>query len=212
MSAHIRSTLCALLVLASATAFAKADDKGDIKESVKSLAIALNNGDGPTAKKYVASDENNQKLVETLTKVTKANRDLQDAAVAKFGDEGKTLGGNRMGPKGPQFDKDFDDAQITVNGDTATVTGKTQGNGHAATFKKEGGTWKLDFLATAPELSQMGPQAGMMAKMADVMNETAGEIKDGKYSSVQEAKQAFYQKIAAAMGSLGRPGAGGPPH
>lgn len=211
MSAHIRSTLCALLVLASATAFARAGDKDDIKESIKSLAVALNNGDGPTAKKHVVSDDNNQKLIETLTKVTKANRDLQDAAVAKFGDEGKTLGGNRMGPKAPQFDKDFDDAQITVNGDTATVTGKAEGNAHPATFKKEDGTWKLDLLATAPSVAQLGQQAGMMGKMADVMNEVTGEIKDGKYSSVQEAKQGLYQKLAAAMGA-GRPGAGGPPH
>lgn len=209
MSVHIRSALAALIVLGCAASLAHADDKDQIKSSIKSLATAMKDGDGATAKKYVVNDENSQKLIDTLAKMSKAARDLQDAAVAKFGEDGKTLGAGRMAGNAPHFDKDLDEANITVNGDTATVAPKDPTKGSVATFKKQDGTWKLD-LQSMPHAEQMAQGAVMMGKMADVMNEMTGEIKDGKYSSAQEARQAFYQKVGAAMGA-GRPGAGGPP-
>ena len=199
---------CAV-VLGCATSLARADDKDQIKQSIKTLAIAMKDGDGATAKKYVVNDENSQKLIDMLAKIAKASKDMQDAAVAKFGDEGKTLVTGRMTSNAPHFDKDLDEANITINGDTATVAPKDPTKGSEATFKKQDGTWKLD-LQSMPHAEQMAQGAVMMGKMADVMTEMTGEIKDGKYSSAPEARQAFYQKVGAAMGG-GRPPGGRPP-
>ena len=52
------------------------------------------------------------------------------------------------------------------------------------------------------------PRLPMFDKMADAMTQVAGEIKDGKYASVQEARQALYQKMAAAFGAGGYPPGG----
>ena len=133
---------------------ARADDKDQIKQSIKTLAIAMKDGDGATARKYVVNDEISQKLIDMLAKITKASRDMQDAAVAKFGDEGKTLVTGRMTSNAPHFDKDLDEANITVNGDTATVAPKDPTKGSEATFKKQDGTWKLD-LQSMPHAEQL---------------------------------------------------------
>lgn len=207
MLSHTRGVLAALIVLGCAASLAQAGDKDDIKESIKSLAKAMHDGDGDAAKRYVDDNENSQKLIETLVKVRHASEKLQDAAVAKFGDEGKSLGANRMAGNAPNFEKDLDDAQITVNGDTATVQPKNGDSEHPTTFKKIKGTWKLD-LQSMPNAARMAQSSTMMGKMAEAMTEVAGEIKDGKYSSVQEARQGLFQKIAASV----RGGAaGGPP-
>jgi hypothetical protein len=57
----------------------------------------------------------------------------------------------------------------------------------------------------------MAQGAVMLGKVADVMTEMTGEIKDGKYGSVQEARQAFYRKVSAAVGGGGAQGGGRPP-
>jgi hypothetical protein len=213
----IRGMLAAVIVLGCAASLARADDKDDIKDSIKKLATALKEGDGATAKKYVDENENSQKMIEAMAKLTHASQGLQDAAVAKFGDEGKNIGAGRMGGGAPHFDKDLDEAQITVNGDTATVQPKAGTNtapnappARPTTFKKMNGTWKLDMQAM-PDAARMAQSSPMFEKMADAMTQVAGEIKDGKYSSVQEARQALYQKMAAAFGAGGPGRPGGPP-
>lgn len=215
----IRGMLAAVIVLGCCASLARADDKDDIKDSIKKLGAALKEGDSSTAKKYVDDNENSQKMIESLAKLTHAGQGLQDAAVAKFGEDGKNLGAGRMAGGAPHFDKDLDAAQITVNGDTATVqpkpgTNTTPGapnspNARPTTFKKIKGTWCLDMQAM-PDAARMAQSSPMFDKMADAMTQVAGEIKDGKYASVQEARQALYQKISASFGGAGgRPG--GPP-
>jgi hypothetical protein len=219
----IRGMLAAAIVLGCAASLARADDKDDIKDSIKKLATALKEGDSSTAKKYVDDTENSQKMVESLAKLAHAAQGLQDAAVAKFGEDGKTLGAGRMAGGAPHFDKDLDDAQISVNGDAATVQPKAGTNtapsapgappappARPTAFKKVNGTWKLDMQAM-PNAAQMAQSSPMFDKMSDAMTQTAGEIKDGKYASVQEARQALYQKVAAAFGAGGRGAPGGPP-
>ena len=94
------------------------------------------------------------------------------------------------------LDGRYDDADIEVNGDSATVTPKT---GKPVMFKKDGGEWKADFTELAHQ-DQVERGLPLMAKMASVMKETAGEIGDGKYDTAQAAKAGFHQKLAAAMG------------
>jgi hypothetical protein len=212
MSIHLRGSLAALIVLACAASLTRAGDKEEIKESTLSFSKALAAGDGATARKYVVGDENSNKMVDALAEFTKAAKGLQEAAVAKFGEDGRTLGGlgtGRMGPTNTDF-KDFDESRLTINGDTATIAPKAGTPGaRPTTFKKIDGTWKLDLtgMFTADHAAQ---GVAMMPKMAGVMNELAGEIQAGKYASLQEAKSAFYQKLAAAVGA-GRPGAQRPP-
>jgi hypothetical protein len=210
MSIHIRGSLAALIVLACAASLTRAGDKEEIKESAISLSKALAAGDGATARKYVVKDENSDKMVDALAEISKAAKGLQDAAVAKFGEEGKDIAGQGMGQMArtdADF-KDFDESRLTINGDTATIAPKDS-RGRTTIFKKMDGTWKLD-LTVMPNAARAAQGSTIMSKVAGVMTDLAGEIKAGKYATVQEARQAYYQKLAATMGA-GRPGAQRPP-
>jgi hypothetical protein len=202
MPGLVRNSIAALIVITLATVYAKADDKADIKASGKAFRDAMVAGDAATAKKHLVSDEKSEKFVNTLVELVAARKKLTDAAVAKFGEDGKSIVGQNRAP-GPDMDGKFDDADIEVNGNTAIVTPKT---GKPVTFKKDGGDWKIDFSEMAHQ-DQIERGLPIMGKMATVMKETAGEINDGKYDTVQAAKAGFHQKLAAAMGfPTGAPG------
>lgn len=195
MTTQLRSLIAALIVLGCTVSSVRADDKEQIKDSLKSLAKALSDGDAATAKKYVADVQNSGRVVELFASVSKAAKDLQEAAVAKFGEEGKTILGGDIGTTA--FTSNLDQAEIAIDGDTATVTptGKTQ---HPTQMKKEDGVWKLDF-SKMPNVAAVARPSSPLAKSIPVIQELTSEIKDGKYASAQDAKTAYYQKLVAAM-------------
>jgi hypothetical protein len=208
MSIAFRAALAAVVVM-SVTALSRADEKEDIKKSGQAFAKALHDGNIKEAKQYAVSDSKSQTFIDAIAPVTVAREKMVDAAVAKFGDEGKSIfGGPRAGQAAaaPQYNpKDFDDAQFEVNGDTATV--RTKNADRPLKFKKEGGTWKVDLTNSLSD-EQLDRVIEMMPKVATAMDQTTADIKDGKYKTATEARQGLGRHMAAAMGFGG---AGGPP-
>jgi hypothetical protein len=202
VSITIRAALTAILVTGFLAACAKADDVADIKASGRAFVTAMHEGDIAEAKKHALTDEGSEKLLEVMVTMTKSRAVITDAAVAKFGDEGKTIVAQGQTPG--QLPRNYEDADIQVMGDTATVTPKS---GRPVKFKKDG-DWKVDFTAL-PNKEQLDKAVPMMTAMSSAMTETAAEIKDNKYSTLAQAKQAFHMKMAASLGIGGAPGAPG---
>lgn len=203
MSIAFRAALAGL-ILAGAATTVRADAKEDIKASGAAFANAINKGDAKDAKKYVLPNPDTDKFIDAMAPMSAAHKNLVDAAVSKFGEEGKTIAGGR-GPQGPQYTaKDFDNAEIDINGDTAIVRAKN-GGGKPVTFKKQDGTWKIDFAEFMPPKPQLERMLQILPKMATAMNDTATEIKDGKYQTVLEARRGLGQHMAQAMGFPGAP-------
>jgi hypothetical protein len=210
MATPLRSILAALVLITCAAAYVRADDKDDIKAAGKAFSEAMRNGDVATAKKHVLTNEKSAKFMEVVGDVTKAKKKLTDASVAKFGEDGKSIVNQNPGMVGnTPNDHAFDDADIEVTGDTAVATPKT-GRSKPVNFRKAGGEWKLDFTSVASE-TQIERGLPIMQKMATAMNDTATEISDGKYESVESAKMGLRQKMMAALMPNGAPGAGSPP-
>jgi hypothetical protein len=208
MSITFRSLLAALVAITCAATLVRADDKDDIKAAGKAFGDAMHASDIATARKHVVTSEATDKFLDMLADVITAKKKLTDAAVAKFGDDGKSISNQSHSPIGSTAtSRDFDDADIEVTGDTALVTPKT-GNTRPVSFKKDGGEWKVDFteLVNSPKVARALP---LMGKVATAMTETATEIGDGKYENVEAAKVGLNQKIIAAIRS-GVPG-GQPP-
>jgi len=168
------------------------------KAAVKTVADALRRGDAAALKN--ATINGDPAFIDMMASMMSSTKTLTDAAVAKFGDAGKTISNSKM----PDFDKSLDNADVKEEGDTATVTPK-DGNGEPVKLKKVDGQWKMDF-AQAPhmpskaEMDQMGP---MFNSMVDANKTTAADINAGKYKSVEEARQGLSQKMMAAMMSNG---------
>src|SRR5258708_7517224 len=159
VSITIRAALTALLVTVCAAAFARADDVADIKASGRAFVTAMHEGDIAEAKNHAFTDERTEKLLEVMVTMTKARAVITDAAVAKFGDEGKTIVAQGQSPA--QLPHNYEDADIQVTGDTAIVTPKT---GKPVKFKKDGG-WKVDFTAL-PNKDQLDKAVPMITAMS----------------------------------------------
>lgn len=165
------------------------------KDAVRAYGKAMRDGDAGAAKRAVTNAD--PKVVEALAAMGSSRRRIIDAAAAKFGDDGKTVAGGSVLPYGQQFDKMLDDAEVKIDGDTATVTQKT-GDAIPITLKRVGGDWKIDYsdITKRGDLIQMLP---LMTAMATANDELADEIKSGKYATAADAKKAHDQKMQQAI-------------
>lgn len=202
MPASIRGLSVSLIVLGLATSLARANDPDQIKESLNRVTTALRNGDARTAKPYVIDEENNQKLVESLARYAKSLDAFYKAAVAQFGKEGEDnpcVGGARIElgqlPYMPQLAY-LDEAQIAINGDTATIPPKRRGLGLSANFKKQGGMSKLVIDAGLKKASR---HALINESMTNAYIELSGETKRGKYHTPNELQRAWLDKTSQAI-------------
>ena len=195
---------CALCALMAAAGGCNKNDLSTPKGAAKSFAKALENGDAESAK--AASTGGDPKAIESMAKTFGAMKKLQDAAVAKFGEEGKSVAGGPGGGKGgnmAEMSKKVDEATEQITGDTATLT--TKDGGEPLKLKKVSGDWKVDVTQMGGDMAKEGQP--MMDAMAKAAGETADEINAGKYKTAKEAQTALGGKMMAAM--LGGAAGGG---
>jgi hypothetical protein len=174
-------------------------DTSTPKGAAKTMIDAMKKGDAATVKSVTVNGD--PKFIDMMVAMVSSNQQLQDAAVAKFGADGNSIGEAKMLG---DVDKKLDDAEVKENGDTATIT--TKDSREPMTLKKVDGQWKVD-------LSQMPQMPGkddpsmqpMFNAMLDVNKQLAADISAGKYKTAAEAKQAGQEKLMAAMMSLQKP-------
>jgi hypothetical protein len=195
-----------LLMLVFSATSSRADDTSDIRASGKAFAEALHDGDALNAKKYAFTDETSDKALDVMTELTHARKKLIDAAVDKFGDEGKNVvvGGASMA-RTQAVSTDFDGAKIDVHGDTATVASKDGADKRPAVFRKVSGIWKINLTKLA-DFTSITRNAAMMHNVSRSFLTSADEISGGKYKSVQEAKTAVQRNMVTAIGGTRRGG------
>lgn len=170
------------------------------KDVVKAYGQAMRDGDAAAARRVVTNAE--PKLIDALAGLGGSRRRIIDAAVAKFGESGKTVAGGSVLPYGQQFDKMLDEADVKIDGDTATVAQKGR-DAVPITLKRVDGEWKIDYsqITQRGDLIQMLP---LMNAMAAANDELADEIKSGKYASAADAKIAHDRKMQQAIMSRGK--------
>lgn len=167
--------------------------KGDLstpKGAAKSFANAIERGDADGAK--AASTGGDPKTIEGLAKMGGSMKKLRDAAVSKFGEQGKSMAGaDGMG----DMSKKVDEATEKIDGDTATL--QSPGKSEPLKLKKVSGEWRVDVSEMFGPAFAMG--AGMFDSMSKAASDTADEINAGKYKTAAEAQQAFQQKMMGGM-------------
>jgi predicted small lipoprotein YifL len=169
------------------------NDLSTPKAAVQSYADAISRGDVEAAKATVTGGD--AQMIDTLASIMMSHKRLEDAAVAKFGEEGKSLVGNRSSAE--DVNKWVADAEVKQEGDTATVAPKDHSN-PGLDLKKVGSEWKIDLSAT-PGIKELPKMLPMLQKMNAAGDELASEISAGKYKTLAEAKAAQQQKMMAAM-------------
>lgn len=176
------------------------NDLATPKGAAKAFATAMENGDAAAAKR--ASTGGDPQVIEAMAKLSGNMKKLHDASVAKFGDQGKNLTEGGGGPNFSDWSKKIDEATVKEEGDTATLTQKD--NAEPLKLKKINGEWKVDVSPMTGEMAGMG--TAMFDSMAKAANETADEVKAGKYKTPQEARQALSSKMmSSSLGKLNPP-------
>jgi hypothetical protein len=112
------------LTAGSATA-ASEQDTQKIREAVKGFVNGLAKGDGVEARRYAASDEITNTLIEAVIPLVKASGRLRDAASTQFGPQGAAFA-QQMNPVNAmkQWSKMADEADVQIQGLTASLVPK----------------------------------------------------------------------------------------
>lgn len=170
-------------------------DLSSPQSTLQTLARAMELGDVAVAKEAVTPES--QRVVEAIIPIAVSMKKLEQAAVAKFG-AGQTLSAPGMGMA--DAIEALRNADVKVNGDTATAAPKGEGQ-KPVTLKKVNGQWQADLttnldLPPGKTLEQFLPVLQGMARVSD---QVAADIQAGKYQNVQEARQAFGTQMMAVM-------------
>jgi hypothetical protein len=194
------SVLSALIALAQVAR--AADDQPD-PSSPKGVAAAffkaMEAGDAATAKSLATGKDKQLAVIDLLVPVFHSFKELETAAVKKWGDEGrKALSQNQGGGPGtPDFNEQLKTAKEEINGDTATIipANANVDKKDQLKLKKVDGKWKLDMASLPAEGIDDPAATKMLSAVAEVAKSTAAEIDQGKYASAKEAKEAMTKKL-----------------
>lgn len=148
-----------------------------------SFAKALQSGDAAGVQAVVLNGEKNKDRIGIAVQTLSAMRQLHDAALRRFGEEGASLLAAKM-----DLAKDIAAAEPKVEADHAEIAIE---DGYPVVLRKIEEQWKVD-------MEKMLDGVGKSPTLALVMEQLSQEIKAGKYKSAQEAQEAMSAKLVKA--------------
>jgi hypothetical protein len=168
-----------------------ADEVADVKAAATSYVEAVSVRDAARMKACCTADSG--QLIDGFVKMAASFQKLNDAGIARFKEQ---ITENQFAARDA---KEVEAADVTVNGDAATLAIKREGGAlsRPVVLKREGGAWKVHLAAnmrSAPERI-----IAFFAASSQAADETAGEISGGKYGSAEEARTALREKIGTTL-------------
>lgn len=192
------------MVILLSLAPARAADDLDLSSptaAIRSYANAINEGDIARARKCVeASSKQDNAIVSAGIDYVAAMQKLKKSVIGQFGENAdKNIEELFTQAPADMIDQvvNYPDAlKETMDGERATVAAGTM----EYTLKKIDEEWKISVTEMMKDTPAKQRQGSMLAFVGPtkVMNEIAEEVKNGKYKDVDELKEAFKTKLAAA--------------
>jgi hypothetical protein len=221
--APVALALCAMIALNRPTI--AQDYTADSPKGVASQFFkAMESGDAKAARAVATGSDKQLAMLDLLVPVISGFKQLENAAVKKWGEEARKTLSQTGGGAGMDFEKQLKASTEKIDGDTATITSANpEQQREPMKLKKVDGKWKVDMSSMKAENMDNPQTAKMLQVMSDAAKATAAEVEQGKYQNADEAKKAMGQKIIPALmqmqqqqqgqgGAPGAaPGAGGPP-
>jgi hypothetical protein len=193
----LRHCLALLTVLAFASVVVAAEpDLSSPKTAAKSLFNAVNGGDAAMIRQTLdAETEPQQDLAAAFADLLVAGKRIGDAASAKFGVEGKQIGGGMLDPGDVSK---IDAGTVEEAGDSARLT--VAGQQRPMSFRRRDGKWRLvitDFGGAAPE--NIAKQVRLVRMMTDAIKAGASDLEAGKYKTAAAARDGIQQRLHGVM-------------
>jgi hypothetical protein len=196
---HAAAPLLAALLLSFTLPAGAADtDPTTPNGAMKTFYEAMEAGD-PTAVRasfHTATDAE-KSLADAYAAQLTAAKALGDAAKNKYGATGDAL--SKGMPVRDEMAK-LQAAQVTIDGDKATLKLPSQPKPLHLVKSAEDGRWRLsiaDFAGTTAE--NIAGQTTVIREMATVFTAVAADITADKFPTAQDAQRALQQKLGAVL-------------
>jgi len=191
--------LCAMIALNRPTLaqdYAADSPKGVASQFFK----AMESGDAKAARSVATGSDKQLAMLDMLVPVISGFKQLENAAVKKWGEEARKTLSQNGGGAGMDFEKQLKASSEKIEGDTATITSPSPDQQREPMkLKKVDGKWKVDMSSMKAENMDNPQTSKMLQVMSDAAKATATEVEQGKYQSAEEAKKAMGQKIIPAL-------------
>jgi hypothetical protein len=169
--------------------------------SPKAVALAftaaLEKGDAPTAKALLPSGDDDDggraRWVDATVALTAGLKKLDAAAVARFGDGGKTVSQNQLHLGDAA--KSIEQAQEKIDGDTAALVLPGQAK-PLVSLKKVDGKWRL--LAGPASAAEIPKQLALCQRLLQAATRTADEVTAGAHPTADFAAKVFAARVLEA--------------
>lgn len=193
MTGKYRNMAAALVVCGMlCSTLARAEEKPDLstpKKAATAFARAVQRGDMAAVKAVSIGEDEDYKIIESLSHLIDAGGKLQDAAVAKFGEAGRQATQDVQS----DFARHVEQGEEHIDNQTASVGGRDRQD--PLRLKKVEGDWKVD-LSTFRQREQL---QSIVPKILKVMTDAIAGIESGKYKSAQEVHEALQQQVSAII-------------
>ena len=166
---------------------AKVPDLSNPKSTAVSFAKAVQSNDMAAAKAASTGSDEQYKMVEAMGQMMSGFKNYESAAVAKFGDAGKSGPGHAGRGRGHRG-LGSQDGRRHRHADQPQEAGRQEPDEAG----EEGRQWKVD-LASMPDGRADQRWRRPPRKMKKALDETAAEIKAGKYKTPQERSSAGHE-------------------
>ena len=199
----MRRTWClGLVVLMCVAAEQKAVELPELatpKTAAIAFVRAMEADDMEGFRKVTLGNEDDYKLFEPLLGMTGAAKKLEKAARTRFGKDGSKV--VRESPA-VELEVHVQESDVKVNGDSAVLRHKGDGDADALPLKKTAAGWKVD-LTAIPNRQQMTAAAGGMRQMQQVLEQAAADILDGQFKTPDEAEKSVVARMSEAARRTG---------
>lgn len=182
------------VVLMTAPARAQ-NESADPKAAAKGLYAAVASGNAAGIEKFLAVENDPAgELVKTYADLIIAGKKLGDAAKAKYPGVAGAFGQGTIVPEDVHL---IDTAEATIEGDRASL--KLSGRVERIELRKLDGTWKVFIGQAGDTVERRDKQKALLAGWISVMNQTATEISDGQFNTIQDAEAAVKERLGAVL-------------
>jgi hypothetical protein len=201
----LRRLALAALALCATVAFNRPTFAQDIaadspKGAAQQFFKAMESGDATAAKTVATGSDKQLAMLDLLVPVISGFKQLENAAVKKWGEDARKTLSQNGGGAGLDFEKQLKASTEKIDGDNATITSSNpEQQREPMKLKKVNGKWKVDMSSMPAENMDNPNTAKMLRLMSDAAKATATEVDQGKYATADEAKKAMGQKIIPAL-------------
>ncbi|HEY2589746.1 MAG TPA: hypothetical protein VGI81_28640 [Tepidisphaeraceae bacterium] len=173
------------------------------KAALRELNVAMRDGDVATIQRmFLATTPAERKMVAADAQMAAALADLRRAAVAAYGDApAKTVTGDTVAGAAESLVR-IDTAEVTINGDTATINYRDERDGPFV-LKKVDGEWKVPVSELGKPLDPVALKQRLadLAVQTSVVRDVTKLIRDNKLPTAEQAREAWQNRILQAATS-----------